>query len=94
MKLEIYYVIVVIVKEDKDIIIRYLIIKIMEYGTGRGKGRGGTKRRVFKTEKERKQHQLEYNREWKRINGQRKCESGDKPVLKKTTGKFLITFDS
>ena len=62
----------------------------MEYGTGRGKGRGGTKRRVFKTEKERKQHQLEYNREWKRINGQRKCESGDKPVLKKTTGKFFL----
>tara|TARA_R110000782_G_scaffold216808_1_gene304292 strand:- start:557 stop:745 length:189 start_codon:yes stop_codon:yes gene_type:complete len=62
----------------------------MEYGTGRGNGPGGTKRRVFKTDADKKQHQLEYNREWKRINGQRK----GKPVLKKTTGKFLITFDS
>ena len=66
----------------------------MEPGEGRGKGPGGTQRRVFKTETDKKEWRLEYNREWKRINGQRKCESGDKPVLKKTTGKFLITFDS
>ena len=42
----------------------------MEYGTGRGNGPGGTKRRVFKNDEERKQ-----------------------PTLKKTNGKFLITFD-
>lgn len=63
---------------------------VHDYGEGRGKGRGGTKRRVFKTVTDKKQHRLEYNREWKRINGQSK----DRPLLKKTTGKFLITFDS
>ena len=66
----------------------------MEYGEGRGKGRGGTKRRVFKTEKERKQHQLEYNREWKRIHygGSGKAKA-PKPVFKKTSKSITITFD-
>tara|TARA_R110001599_G_scaffold176551_2_gene368735 strand:- start:1587 stop:1778 length:192 start_codon:yes stop_codon:yes gene_type:complete len=62
---------------------------VHDYGEGRGMGPGGTKRRVFKNDAERKQHQLEYNREWKSINGQRK----ERPALKKTNGKFLITFN-
>ena len=66
----------------------------MEYGTGRGKGPGGTKRRKFKTDAERKQHQLEYNREWKRIHygGSGKAKQG-KPVFKKTSKSITITFD-
>ena len=60
----------------------------MEYGTGRGNGPGGTKRRVFKTDADKKQHQLEYNREWKRINGQRKCHAGASLFLKKLLENF------
>ncbi len=62
---------------------------VHDYGEGRGKGPGGTKRRVFKNIEDKKQHQLEYNREWKKINGQRK----DRPVLKKTSKSITITFD-
>ena len=60
---------------------------VHDYGEGRGKGPGGTKRRVFKTDAERKQHQLEYKKDYKKTGGLKSTP------LKKTHGKFLITFD-
>tara|TARA_R100001460_G_scaffold43414_1_gene79723 strand:- start:490 stop:711 length:222 start_codon:yes stop_codon:yes gene_type:complete len=73
----------------------------MEYGTGRGKGPGGTKRRVFKNDEERKKHQAEYKKAWRgrghiartyvREGGGKKKD--EEPTLKKNKGKFLITFD-
>ena len=73
----------------------------MEYGEGRGKGPGGTKRRVFKNDEERKEWQAEYKKEWRarghiartyvREGGGKK--QNDEVTLKKTKGKFLITFD-
>ena len=60
---------------------------VHDYGEGRGMGPGGTKRRVFKNDAERKQHQLKYKRDYKKTGGLKSA-----PV-KKTTGKFLITFD-
>ena len=72
----------------------------MEYGTGRGNGPGGTKRRVFKNDEERKQHLREYKKEWKARghiarakNSTKFKKKEEEPTLKKTNGKFLITFD-